>query len=172
MKIKKVHIVGIYGSGKSTLAKELSKKLKIKTYDLDEIKYKRKYDLIRPVNERLKIIRNISKRNSWITEGAWTSYAIQLYKKADIVIFLQIAEWKLYARILSRYFKRKLDEMSYENNNLLSTFNIMRKVWQYFHDKRCFINIESHKKYLRKYAKEVIIIRNSNDLSSLFKKLY
>jgi len=58
-KISKIYIVGIYGSGKSTLARKLYTFLKIKTYDLDEIKYKRKYDIIRPVNERLEKIREI-----------------------------------------------------------------------------------------------------------------
>jgi ABC-type lipoprotein export system ATPase subunit len=40
MKYKRIFIVGIYGSGKSTLAKQISAQLRIKSLELDDIKYK------------------------------------------------------------------------------------------------------------------------------------
>ncbi|MEA3413921.1 MAG: hypothetical protein U9Q99_00130 [Nanoarchaeota archaeon] len=170
-KISKIHIVGIYGSGKSTLAKKLSALLKIKTYDLDEIKYKRKYDIIRPVKERLKKVKEISNKSSWITEGAWTSYAVELYKKADLVIFLQIPKWTLYKRIFSRHFKRKFHNYKYQDNGIKSTYNIMKKVHQYYQDPEHFMTLDSHKDYLKKYAKEFLIIKNNKDIKELIKKI-
>jgi adenylate kinase family enzyme len=170
-KISRIHIVGIYGSGKSTLAKKLSALLKIKTYDLDEIKYKRKYDIIRPVKERLKKVKEISNKKSWITEGAWTSYALELYKKADLVIFLQIPKWNLYKRIFSRHFKRKFHKYNYQDNGIKSTFNIMKKVHQYYQDPEHFMTLDSHKDYLRKYSKEFLIIKNNKDIKELMKKM-
>jgi len=170
-KISKIHIVGIYGSGKSTLAKKLSALLKTKTYDLDEIKYKRKYDIIRPVNERLKKVKEISNKKSWITEGAWTSYAVELYKKADLVVFLQIPKWALYKRIFTRHFKRKFHNYDYKDNGIKTTHNIMKKVHQYYHNQEHFMTLDSHKKYLKKYAKEFLIIKNNKDIKELIKNI-
>jgi adenylate kinase family enzyme len=168
---KKIHIVGIYGSGKSSLAKKLSKLLKIKNYDLDEIKYKRKYNKIRPVKERLKIVKKISKKKKWITEGAWLDYALDLYRKADLVIFLEIPKRTIYKRILIRHIKRKFDKNKYKENNLKTTFKIMKKVKQYFHDPSHFMTLKSHKNYLGKYAKNVFIIKNKKDLNKLYELL-
>jgi shikimate kinase len=170
-KIKRIHIVGIYGSGKSMLAEKLAKMLKIKAYDLDEIKYKRKYDVIRPVEERLKIVKKISNLKSWITEGAWTSYAIDLYKKADLVILLEIPESTLYKRILLRHFKRKFSEKTYKEHNIWTTLKIMKKVRQYYHDPEHFMTLESHRAHLSKYAKEAFVIKNDDDIERLLEAI-
>jgi len=170
-KISKIHIVGIYGSGKSTLAKKLSALLKIKTYDLDEIKYKRKYDIIQPVNKRLNKVQEISNKKSWITEGAWTSYAVELYKKADLVIFLQIPKWTLYKRIFARHFKRKFHNYDYKDNGIKTTHNIMKKVHQHYHDPKHFMTLKSHKEYLEKYAKKFFIIKTKKDIKKLLNTL-
>ncbi len=170
MKPKKIHIVGIYGTGKSTLAKDISKILKYKVYDLDEIKYKRKYDEVRAVKERLKMIKDISKRNNWITEGAWLDYALPLYKKADLVIFLQIPKIIIYKRILIRYIKRKLSSKKYHGNNFKTTGEIIKKVRQYY-DGQSFITLKKHKDYLKKYAKRVVIIKTGRDIKKLLNEL-
>ena len=171
MRPKRIHIVGIYGSGKSTLAKDLSKLLKIKSYDLDEIKYKRKYDKIRTVNERLKIVKQISKKKHWITEGTWLDYALPLYNAADLVILLEISKAKLYKRIFVRYVKRKFHKEEYFKNNLKMTLKIMGKVKQYFQDPNAFITLTKHKHYLDAHAKKVIVIKNNKDVNRLFKEL-
>jgi adenylate kinase family enzyme len=169
--IKKIHIVGIYGSGKSTLAKKLSEYLKIKSYDLDEIKYKRKYDIIRPLNKRLKIVEQISKKKSWITEGAWLDYAALLYKKADLVIFLEIPEGRLYWRIFLRHFKRKFHKGKYKEHNLKTTISILKKVRKYFHDSSHFMTLKTHKEYIQRYAKKTLIIKKKKDLNQLIQLL-
>ena len=171
MKIKKIHIVGIYGSGKSTLAKRLGNIFGYKVYDLDEIKYKRKYDNVRSVKERLKIVKDISKKNSWITEGAWLDYATDLYKSADLVVFLEIPKRVLYRRILFRFFKRKFHKEKYISNNLRSTKNILLKVDKYFHDPKHFMTLESHRNYIKDHAKKVFIIKNGKDLGVLMEML-
>jgi len=168
---KRIHIVGIYGSGKSTLAKKLHKIFGYKIYDLDEIKYKRKYDQIRSVKERLKIVKHISNKKTWITEGAWLDYAIDLYKKADLVIFLEIQKRTLYKRIITRYFKRKLSKKEYFENNLKTTKNIIKKVKQYFQDPNYFMTLKSHKDYIHKHSKKICIIKNNQELNNFLDKI-
>jgi len=172
MKEKKIFIVGIYGSGKSTLAKRLSTLLRIKSFELDDIKYKRRYDVIRPVKQRLEKVKYISNKISWIVEGSWTSYAIDLYKTADLIVFMNIPEWILYLRILylrilTRFFKRQFDDYEYKDNNLSTTFKMMKTVYGYYHNTNQFINLESHKKYIQKYSKNVVIIKNNKDIEKL-----
>ncbi|MFA5070957.1 MAG: hypothetical protein WC511_01135 [Candidatus Pacearchaeota archaeon] len=170
-KLNRIHIVGIYGSGKSTFAEKIKKILRYDVYDLDEIKYRRKYDKIRSIEERLKIVKEISNKKKWITEGAWLDYALDLYKKADLVIFLEIPKRILYKRILVRYFKRKISKDKYFNNNLKTTVNILKKVRKYFHDPNYFMTLKTHKDYINKHSKKVLIIRNNKELNEFLDNL-
>ncbi len=170
-KVSKIYLVGIYGSGKSTLAKRLSILLKTKVYELDEIKYKRKYNVVRPVEERLDKIREISKKKSWVVEGTWTSYAIDLYKNADLVIFLQIPELILFKRIFLRYFKRLFSKVKYKDHNFKTTFKMMKNVHRYFHDSEYFLTFDSHKKYVEKYAKASFFIKSNKDIEKLLQTI-
>lgn len=168
---KKIFIVGIYGSGKSTLAKKMSKIINVDPVDLDEVKYIRKYDKIKSVNERKEHLRKTSKNTKFIVEGAWLDYAIDIYKSADIVIFLQIPEWKLYWRIFLRHFKRMISKTKYHDLNLKTTFKIMKRVHQYYHGKHHFMTLNTHLEYIKKHAKKHIIIKNKDDIDSLMSKI-
>ncbi len=59
----KVHIIGSVGSGKTTLAKELSTKLEIPYYELDNVVWMRKEngDSRRTEEEREKLLHRIEK---------------------------------------------------------------------------------------------------------------
>mgnify|MGYP001578957212 FL=1 len=102
----KIHICGIYGCGKSTLADKLSKKLNIPKYSLDDIKYLVKYDKVRSIKERIKKIKEICRRGKWITEGTWSDFAEEAFKKADIIIFMQLPRKVCSYRVFKRYFFR------------------------------------------------------------------
>ncbi len=170
-KLNRIHIVGIYGSGKSTFAKKINEILKYKVYDLDKIKYKRKYDKIRSVEERLKIVKEISDKKNWITEGAWLDYALELYKKADLVIFFDVPKNILYKRIWIRYLKRKISKEKYFNNNLKTTLKIIKIVRKYFHDPNHFMTLKTHKDYIRKNAKKVLVIKTNQELNEFLDNL-
>ena len=124
----------MYGSGKSTLAKKISSLLHLKVYELDDLKYKRKYDHTRSVKERLKLLNKITKRKYWIVEGAWTSYAIPVYQRAELIIFLNISRFKLYYRVIARHFKRKISKAKNYNDNFGSTFKMLKKINVYFNN--------------------------------------
>lgn len=171
IKYNRIFIVGIYGSGKSSLSKKIKEISKYEAYDLDEIKYKRKYDQIRSVKQRLKIIKQISNKKTWIAEGAWLDYALDLYKKADIVIFLEIPKKTIYKRIIIRHFKRKFHKEKYNSHNLKSTFSILGKVKKYYHDPKYFMTLKSHKDYIEKHSKEHIILKNNKDINNFLKSL-
>ena len=117
----KIHICGIYGSGKSTLAKILSKEFGIKSYALDDIKYKIKYSKIRPVEERIKKLQEICNLPEWITEGTWSNYAEDAFKKSDIIIFMNTSKILCIYRILNRHIFRK----KHKNDTLFEALKLV-----------------------------------------------
>ena len=58
----KIHIIGSSGSGKSYFAEKLSKKFNILHYDLDDIEWKRKYDIENEPGTKEKLLNEILKK--------------------------------------------------------------------------------------------------------------
>ena len=90
MKQRKILIFGATNSGKSTLAKILSKKLKIRHYDMDDIFWKRKYDQKRTDKQCEKLLKIKCKKKQWIIEGAYSRWVECAIKSADFII-LEVA---------------------------------------------------------------------------------
>lgn len=116
MKPKKIYIIGPIGSGKSTLSEVLSKKLKIKRYSLDDIRFKRKFNIIRDEKDILKKINDILIKNKWIIEGAQANqpWVATIAKQAEAVIWLDkpthVLAWRIIKRTLTT--KRARDGVS------------------------------------------------------------
>ena len=160
----RIHIFGIYGSGKSTLARKLSKILKIKHYELDDLKYKVKYSQIRPVPQRLNRLHKICQKKNWITDSAWTGYAEESFKKADILIMLTTSPFTASYRVLKRhYVTRKIE---YENDNLLKQLKIIKNIFKYNLTKG-IMSKHAHKEMIKKHGKKVFIIKSKKDLNRL-----
>ena len=166
--INRIHITGVYGVGKTVFANELSKILDIDLYHLDDIKYKRKYDEERTIEERKQIVKNISRKKKWITEGVWTSYARDLFEKADLVIFLEEREFILYKRIIFRYIKKILEG----NKNKAKLFVFIRAIYRYFRKPENFTHLETYQECIEKYSRgNVIKINNKREAKELLKKI-
>ena len=90
MKYQKIYIIGPESSGKSTLAKILSKKLKIKHYDLDNVVWSRRYDKKRSHEMRLKKLNEIIKKKRWIIEGIFGGWTEPVFKNTGLVIILNL----------------------------------------------------------------------------------
>lgn len=85
----KIAIIGNGGSGKSTLAKLLSDELKIDVTHLDKLVWDKNFNRI-PVEEFLKSLHEIYKKESWIIE--WWAYQTAMYERlrgADVIIYLE-----------------------------------------------------------------------------------
>src|SRR3989338_2710899 len=164
--MNKIHICGIYGCCKSTLAKRLSAVMDIPYYSLDDIKYKVKYDKIRPVEERIMLVNNISKGNKWITEGTWSNYAENAFKKADVIIFMQIPQIVCNYRILKRFVTRKKEN----KDTFLEALKLIREVYRYYFTKQP-VSLYTHKEIIEKHNKKVVIIRNNQDISKFLRTI-
>lgn len=128
---KKIHIIGSVGSGKTTLAKELSLKLDIPYYEIDNVVWIRKEsgDIRRTAKEREAYLNRIIQSESWIIEGVhnedWVSNCFQ---SADLIIFLDTKYSIRTYRIIKRFLKQKL---RLEKSNYQPTLNIFFKMFKW-----------------------------------------
>lgn len=166
MKYNKILIVGGIVSGKTTLANKLSKLLKIKNYELDNIAYKRRdiYEKQKPKIRDNKV-KVILKKKKWIVEGFYSRYwAYPFYKKADIVVILNIKPSTAKKRIIIRFLKRKL--LSKRKTNLKRTTGLFKYINDY--PKKCF---KIQKETAEELNKNVLILNNKKEVNVFIKKL-
>lgn len=134
---KKIHIIGSVGSGKTTLAKELSRKLEIPYYELDNVVWKRSEtdEIRRTVDERKDVLNGIIKSDSWIIEGVHNEeWVANSFKHAEVIIFLDINYKVRTYRIIKRFILQKL---KVEQSHYKPTFEIFLKMFKwnkYFED--------------------------------------
>jgi len=162
MIINKIHICGAYGSGKTTLAKELSKLLKIPYYSFDDIKYIVKYTKKRSVSERKAMVKKIASKSKFITEGAWSDYGEEAFKKADLIILLRTKPLKCVYQIIKRYIKGDREI----KNDFKTALIIMKKAFIYYYTKDS-ISFHAHMSLIKKHNKNYLLLK-SKDKRTLF----
>lgn len=128
---KRIHIIGSVGSGKTTLAKEISSRLDIPYYELDNVVWIRHKsgDIKRTEKEREEYLNSILQTDSWIIEGVhneeWVS---NCFNSADLIIFLDTKYSIRTYRIIKRFLKQKLQ---LEKANYKPTLEIFFKMFKW-----------------------------------------
>ncbi len=120
----KIYVIGPTGSGKTTLSEHLSKKHKIKCYELDLLVYDDEHDHVkRPDKVREKMFNDILKKKNWIIEDVGRSKFEEGRKQADIIYYINIPKIVVYKRVITRWIKQRFGKERY---NYPPTF------WQLF----------------------------------------
>ncbi|MFS0821836.1 shikimate kinase [Bacillus sp. 1P02SD] len=128
---KRIHIIVSVGSGKTTFAKQLSSKLNIPFYELDNVVWIRDKagDIRRTEKEREVYLETIIQSDSWIIEGVhneeWVSSS---FNHADLIIFLDPSYQTRTYRIIKRFLKQKL---WLEDSNYKPTWKIFLKMFKW-----------------------------------------
>lgn len=128
---KKIHIIGSVGSGKTTLAKELSSKLSIPFYELDNIVWTRREsgDIRRTEKEREEYLNIIIQSESWIIEGVHNeAWVADSFRNAELIIFLDTKYSIRTYRIVKRFLCQKL---RLEKSNYKPTIKIFFKMFNW-----------------------------------------
>lgn len=134
--IKKIHIFGGWASGKTTLADKMGIRWDFPVYHLDELKYGDGFKE-RSVKERIALLEDITSQDCWITEGAWTSYAVSSFEKADFLIYQDIPKEIALARAEKREKSReKILELSHEQliGEIIKYYDVSQGVSKNTHD--------------------------------------
>ncbi len=171
MKYNKILVVGGIGSGKTTLAKKLSKILNIKHYELDNIAYKTRDIWVKSdYPERKKKLNRIFKRKTWILEGFYsTPWTHSVYKKADLVIILDVKKTKAKIRVFKRFLKRKL--LMKKNKKINKSLKGMIKIIKHINLERYEKKIKRIKRVAKKHSKKYIILKDKKEIKEFIKKL-
>lgn len=107
----KIYIIGPVGSGKTTLAKRISQELSIPYYELDNITWQKNKtgpDTKRSDQEIKKLFKDIINKDNWIIENTGKEIYSEAYAYADSIIYINLDNFTLYTRIITRWFKQKL----------------------------------------------------------------
>ncbi|MSS74255.1 hypothetical protein EXS72_01290 [Candidatus Pacearchaeota archaeon] len=107
----RIGIIGGSGSGKTHLAQKLSKILKIKNYELDDILWAKKYTLKISKSSMIKILKKITTKKRWIIDRVSSSWIAQGIKKSELVILLKIPSPKIIWRLFLRHLECRIKKI-------------------------------------------------------------
>lgn len=165
MEIKRVFILGTVGSGKTSLARELSKKLNIKHYDLDDIFWTKKFNKKRNEKQRDKLLKNIISKKKWIIEGVYTDWIEEGIKKSDEIIILDIPFKSLFYRITKRTLKREKSKQKGKERykeNLRDFLGLIKAARIYKKGSEAYYK---HKKMIDKHKVNFVILRSKKQIN-------
>ncbi|MGM0890791.1 MAG: AAA family ATPase [Bacillota bacterium] len=163
----KIHIIGSVGSGKTTLARELSSKLNIPHYELDNVIWKRyeSGDIRRTEEEREEYFNTIIHSETWIVEGVhneeWVSNS---FCNAELIIFLDTNYSVRTYRIIKRFI---LQKFGLERSNYKPTLNIFFKMFKW---NRYFEEVGKPNFYNKFgiYDNKILVVTNKNEINNYF----
>ena len=163
----KIHIIGCSGSGKTYLAKQLSEKLGIPRFDLDDIQWDNSYDgygIKMPPEKRDRLLCDILQNDNWIIEGVYYSWVEKSFEDADRIYVLDMPKYLYKFRIIKRSLKRKLGFEKGKKETLKSVVDLIK--WtDTFQDK----NMPEIQKILEKYSDKVVWLKSKEDVYAVYK---
>jgi adenylate kinase family enzyme len=171
---QKIHIIGGAGSGKTTLANWIAEHMDYENYDLDQIGWNQNGKV--PLQKRMEKIEQILVQPNWVTEGIFLWWTEDLFKQADLIVWLDIpypvAAW----RIVRRHIRASLNGNNPHSGirNLISFVLGVRQ--QYYQmeaiipkgkDDDFAVTRIAIMKELERYSEKVNHCRNSGDIKRL-----
>jgi adenylate kinase family enzyme len=160
--VSRVYIIGSVASGKTTMARNMSKKLNIPWYELDNVVHIRDKngDRKRTEEERNLEFHKILDEDKWIIEGVRRKYFDFGFESADLIILLDTPVKKRKYRILKRWIFQnlKIEEANYKPT--IKMLKCMYK-WSNGYEK----DREKLLEDIEAYKSKVVIITNSKTMS-------
>ncbi len=165
MSYNRIYIFGGTASGKTNLAKKISKKLKIPTYSTDNLIYKRKWDEKYSDKEKNRRVLKLAKKKRWIVEGVHRkSWINPILSKADLIIILLLARYKLIIRLLKRELQERISRKN--KSTIKDLLTLIKYSWIYKNDSFIY-----HKNSAREFNKEMVILKSNNQINQFLQTL-
>lgn len=159
----KIYVLGGSGSWKSSLAKKISKIKNIPHFDLDDIMRFKKYTDKLPEEQRKHKLHTtiLQKYDKRVIEWCFVDWADECYKKADLVILLNVSKFTVAWRVFKRYIINIL------HWNFTETFRwviwLMQRAMSYQNPKNRH-SLYRHIEDCKKYGCTYIIIRDVKEI--------
>lgn len=158
MNHKKIRIIWASGSGKSTIATQLWNMFWYSVSELDDILYKKKYDIKRTKEDRKEILGRIISSETWIIEWVSASeWTIDTFSNSDIILYCYT--WKL--SLIYRLIKR--ERWKWISRKYI--FGLIRYSLDY---KKRTPELEI---ILGRYKEKVILVDTDSDINELIQKI-
>ncbi|MBQ7105212.1 MAG: AAA family ATPase [Bacilli bacterium] len=144
----KIYIIGPSGSGKTTLSKKLAKKYNTECYELDCLVYDDEHDHVkRSDSEVERLFNKIINKKSWIIEDVGRSRFYKGLDKCDQIYYLKISKYRVYLRVVKRWFKQRLGKEKYNYPpTLFQFYDMIRVARLYFkHEKDKLKKLDEYK---------------------------
>lgn len=156
---RKIHIIGSTGSGKSYLAKQLSAKLRIPCFELDNAMWSRLKERPgkNPEDIRDALLGDMLNREAWIVEGVYHLWTSRCFQEADRIIFLAPHPYVRDMRIISRFLKQRT---GLESSNYKQSFKGLIKMLRWNHKFERVIKAEILA-CLKPYEGKVMVLKSN-----------
>jgi len=165
-KISKIHILGGPGAGKTYLSKKLSKKLHIKSYNLDKIVWDKKshyFDKQIPKRTRDRKLEKILKNKSWIIEGVYYDWLLKSFRKADLIIIIKPNVFLRDMQIIKRFILKKLGFVKAKKERLTDLISLLK--WNHYYER---VRLNETLKITQPFKEKRLFFKNAKQA---FKKI-
>ncbi|GAB4534881.1 MAG: DNA topology modulation protein [Pleurocapsa sp.] len=167
--MQRIAIIGCCGSGKSTLAVKLGLKLNLPVIHLDSYYWKAGW-IESSEEEWIDKQKLLVKRDRWIIDGNYLNTMDIRLEAADTVILLDFSRWLCLWRIGQRYLHHRGKVRSDMADGCIERFNMdfLWYVWNFANNQKESI---LSKLELYKYGKQIIILKNTQQLKDFLSEL-
>lgn len=124
---RRILITGAPGSGKTQLAQLLSARRGVPWFELDTIIYEGGAGAKRAYAARLPLTHAIARGDAWIAEGNYLWWAEELYRTADLVVWLDLPWYVASWRVVWRHARASLRG----TNRHPGLVRLARFLWRY-----------------------------------------
>jgi len=160
--MNRIWIFGGTASGKSNLADKISKKLKLKHYNTDFMKYNKDFTKKLPEGTKERKIIQLSKKKKWICEGTNNGEWIwPAFKKSDFVVILKISPLIRIKRLFNREINERKRSLSFFKRAHLFYVVFSYNLKGYQH----------HKNLTKRFNKNFIILKNQKQIDKFLEEL-
>lgn len=105
---RRILIFGASGTGKNWLGERLSEKSGIRFYDTDDIAWEKRFTVERKWGEKLRMLKDVAKKKSWVIGTGATTYVDEAVKRSDLIIILKGGFLCTTYRIVKRHIKNSI----------------------------------------------------------------
>ena len=125
---RRIYVTGGAGVGKTTLAKSLSEATGIPYFELDSLLWQDEGRGTRvPALDRMDRMHEISMQSEWIAKGVYVGWTQELWREADLIIFVDASLWLVLRRIFWRHLRAELRRNN-RHSGWMKLFRFMRSV--------------------------------------------
>ena len=107
---QRISVVGSTGSGKTYLARNISERLDLPYYELDQIRQK----FVHKSLDRAGFsgaVAELVANDHWVIDGHYRDVRHLVWERSDLVVYLNYSPALIFTRLLVRFIRKRRDQM-------------------------------------------------------------